>query len=358
MSSAVFAPSVDLAAAEYGMTRLIMVLGTSLYVLGFAGGPSFWAPLCELYGRKYPLIASMFGLCVFEVGTATGANVQTILICRLFAGLFGAGPMSITAATLADMWSHRVRGTAMSSFSMCVMIGPFLAQVLSSYITESRLGWRWTHYIMAIMSGVSMTLFLGFLRESYAPILLAQKARHLRVTTEEWAYHAEIEGENLNLKEILGKYFARPVRLLFTEPIVFFISLYSSFIYGLLYLFLSAYPASFSDIHNFSLGTSSLPYLGLVIGMILGGVFVILHQPGYSRRLAANNNITIPEWRLFPAMYGAFFFAGGIFWFGWTGYQKDVHWAFPTASGLATGFGLFSVFLPILNYLIDSYVLM
>ncbi len=59
MGSAILAPSTDIVAAEYRTPRLVMVLGTSFYVLGFAGGPSFWAPLCELQGRKYPLAASM-----------------------------------------------------------------------------------------------------------------------------------------------------------------------------------------------------------------------------------------------------------------------------------------------------------
>jgi DHA1 family multidrug resistance protein-like MFS transporter len=50
-------------------------------------------------------------------------------------------------------------------------------------------------------------------------------------------------------------------------------------------------------------------------------------------------------------------FAGGLFWFGWSGYKKDIHWIIPTLSGLLSGFGLLAIFLQALNYLVDSYLM-
>lgn len=40
-----------------------------------------------------------------------------------------------------------------------------------------------------------------------------------------------------------------------------------------------------------------------------------------------------------------------------TGYTKDIHWIVPTLSGLLTGFGLMSIFLQALNYLVDAYLM-
>ena len=54
---------------------------------------------------------------------------------------------------------------------------------------------------------------------------------------------------------------------------------------------------------------------------------------------------------------GGFSFAGGLFWFGWSGYKADIHWIVPTLSGLLTGFGLLSIFLQSLNYLVDAYLM-
>lgn len=40
-----------------------------------------------------------------------------------------------------------------------------------------------------------------------------------------------------------------------------------------------------------------------------------------------------------------------------TGYRSDIHWAVPAASGVFTGFGLMSIFLQALNYLVDAYLM-
>lgn len=40
-----------------------------------------------------------------------------------------------------------------------------------------------------------------------------------------------------------------------------------------------------------------------------------------------------------------------------SGYKPETHWIVPTLSGLMTGFGLMSIFLQALNYLVDAYLM-
>lgn len=129
-----------------------------------------------------------------------------------------------------------------------------------------------------------------------------------------------------------------------------------SFVYGLMYALLSAYPVVFQGIHGMNLGVGSLPFIGLIIGELLAGAYILLDQRSYSKRLAANNNIPIPEWRLPPSILGGVCFTVGLFWFGWTGWTRSIHWMAPTASGVITGFGIYVIFLQCFNYLIDSYL--
>jgi DHA1 family multidrug resistance protein-like MFS transporter len=49
-------------------------------------------------------------------------------------------------------------------------------------------------------------------------------------------------------------------------------------------------------------------------------------------------------------------FTIGLFWYGWTGWTRSIHWMAPTASGVFTGFGIYVIFLQCFNYLIDSYL--
>ncbi|TQS32703.1 hypothetical protein Golomagni_06975, partial [Golovinomyces magnicellulatus] len=102
---------------------------------------------------------------------------------------------------------------------------------------------------------------------------------------------------------------------------------------------------------------SGLTFFGMILGQLLAGAMVILQQPWYTRKLTGNRGIPIPEWRLPPMMAGGVAFAIGIFWFGWTGYKKEIHWIVPALSGIFTGFGLMSIFLQALNYLVDAYLM-
>jgi DHA1 family multidrug resistance protein-like MFS transporter len=299
----------------------------------------------------------MFGFSIFQIAVAAGKDLQTILLCRFWGGIFGAAPLAVVAAVFSDMFDNRTRGLAITVFSMTVFTGPLLAPFIGGFIVESYLGWRWTEWLVAIMGFVAFFLNLFFLEETYPPVILISKATELRRRTRNWGIHAKQEEIEIDFRELITKNFSRPMRLLVTEPIVLLLSIYMAFIYGLLYLFLTAYPIVFQQIHGMSGGVGGLPYFGMVIGMLIAGIYIVLTQPSYNRKLAANNGVPVPEWRLPPVIYGGVSFAGGLFWFGWSGYRADIHWIVPTLSGLLTGFGLLSIFLQSLNYLVDAYLM-
>ena len=246
---------------------------------------------------------------------------------------------------------------AITVFSLSVFTGPLMAPFVGGFITMSHLGWRWTEYIVCIMGFTAFTLNLLFLQESYPPIILVQKAAELRRRTKNWGIHAKQEEIEIDVRELVEKNFSRPLRMLVTEPIVLLLSIYMAFIYGLLYLFLTAYPLVFQGVHKMNLGVGGLPFFGMIVGQVLAGTLIFVRQPGYQRKLAANNNVPIPEWRLPEVIAGGVCFAVGLFWFGWTGYREDIHWIVPTLSGILTGFGLMGIFLQALNYLVDAYLM-
>lgn len=358
-TSSIFSSATGAVSSQYHVSTEVGVLGVSLYVLGFATGPILWAPLSELRGRKMPVTLAMFGFSIFSIGTAVGKDLQTVLICRFFGGVFGSCPLAVVAAVFSDMFDNRSRGLAITLFAMIVFTGPLLAPFLGGFIVlNEHMGWRWTEYIAAIMGFIAFGLNVIFLEETYPPIVLVQKAEVLRRRTRNWGIHAKQEEIEVDFRELVTKNFSRPLRLLVTEPIVLLLSIYMAFIYGLLYLFLTAYPIVFQQIHGFNLGVGGLPFFGMIIGMISAGVVIVLLQPSYNRKLAANNNVPIPEWRLPPVIAGGIAFTGGLFWFAWSGYRADIHWIVPTLSGLLTGFGLLSIFLQSLNYLVDAYLML
>lgn len=301
----------------------------------------------------------MFGFSIFSIATAVGKDLQTVLLGRFFGGVFASCPLAVVAAVFSDMFNNRTRGLAITVFSMTVFSGPLLAPFLGGFIVINvHMGWRWTEYIAALMGWLAFGLNLFFLEETYPPIVLVQKAAELRRRTLNWGIHAKQEEIEVDFRELLTKNFSRPLRILVTEPIVLFLSIYMAFIYGLLYLFLTAYPIVFQQIHGMNPGVGGLPFFGMIMGMFSAGVTIVLLQPSYNKKLIANNNIPVPEWRLPPVIAGGISFTLGLFWFAWSGYRRDVHWIVPTLSGLFTGFGLLSIFLQSLNYIVDAYLML
>jgi len=223
-TSSIFSAATLAVAQHFHVSAEVGTLGLSLYVLGFATGPILWAPLSELRGRRLPLVISMFGFSIFQVAVATGKDLQTVLLCRFFGGLFGACPLAVVAAVFSDMFDNRTRGLAITVFSMTVFTGPLLAPFIGGFITESYLGWRWTEYLVAIMGFVAFCIDLLFLEETYPPVILIQKAAELRRRTKNWGIHAKQEEIEVDFRELMTKNFSRPLRILVTEPIVLLLS--------------------------------------------------------------------------------------------------------------------------------------
>jgi MFS transporter, DHA1 family, multidrug resistance protein len=357
-TSSIYSAGLSHIAPHFHVSEEVAVLGLSLYVLGFAFGPILWGPLSELSGRRLPLLIGVFGFSIFTIAVAVAKDLQTVMLCRFFAGLFASCPLAVVPGIFVDIFNNHTRGTAITIFAMCVFMGPEMAPFIGGFITQSYLDWRWTMYLTSIMGWAALVLNIFFLSETYAPIILVDKATELRRRTKNWAIHAKQEEIEIDFQELIITNFSRPLRLLFTEPIVLLISIYTSFVYGLLYLFLTAYPLVFEGVHGMNLGVGGLPYFGLLIGMMLAGVYIILLTPSYNRKLDANGGIAIPEWRLPQVIVGGVAFSGGLFWFGWSGYKESIHWIVPTLSGLLSGFGLLAIFLQLINYLIDAYTML
>ncbi|KAK7748004.1 hypothetical protein SLS53_001256 [Cytospora paraplurivora] len=378
-TSSMFSADTRAVGHEFHVSSEVAVLGVSFYVLGFAFGPTIWAPISELKGRRLPIVLSMFGFSIFTIACAVGKDLQTVLICRFFAGFCGACPLAVVAAVFSDMFNNATRGIAITIFSLAVFTGPLMAPFIGGFIVDSYLGWRWTMYIPSFMGFLAFALDLLFLQETYPPQILVSKAAELRRRTKNHLIHARQEEIEIDFKDLVQNNLMRPMRLLFQEPIVLLLSIYMSFIYGMrfatppspfayreaanvlnpgiLYLFLTAYPLVFQGVHGWNSGLSGLTFFGMIIGELIAGIVVLAQQPWYMRKLAANNGVSVPEWRLPSIIAGGVAFMGGLFWFGWSGYRADIHWIVPTLSGLLTGFGLMSIFLQSLNYLVDAYLI-
>nr|XP_036586650.1 major facilitator superfamily transporter [Colletotrichum truncatum]KAF6797207.1 major facilitator superfamily transporter [Colletotrichum truncatum] len=340
----------------FGVSTEIGILGVSLFVVGFAVGPLLWAPLSELYGRQYLFIGTYIALTAFNAGAAGAQNIETLIILRFFAGAFGSSPLTNAGGVIADMFSASERGLATAIFAAAPFLGPSIGPIVGGFLGVAE-GWRWIEGLMAIFTGVLLFVVGLTVPETYAPVLLRRRAEKLEKITGK-VYMSKYEAHQP--RKTIGQQFkialSRPWILLFKEPIVLLTAIYMAIVYGTLYMLFAAFPIVFQRHRGWSPGVGGLAFLGVAVGMIAAVIYTGFDSRRYTKVAASYGGFAPPEARLPPSMVGACLLPIGLFWFAWTN-GPEIHWV---VSIIASGFfaaGLVLVFLSLLNYLIDSYVI-
>lgn len=208
-----------------------------------------------------------------------------------------------------------------------------------------------------IMGFTIFIAMLFFLKETYPPSILVTKAEVLRRRTKNWAIHAKQEEVEIDIMELVKRNISRPIRMLFEEPILLLIGFYITFVYSLIYISITAYPEVFQKKRHWNQGVGSLPLLGMMLGCISGGCTHIAYNRIWVKKYHANGNRAVPEWRLPVTAFTSIIFAIGLFWFGWTGNYNSVHWIVPTIGGFLIGYGLLGVFIGLICYIMDAYLM-
>lgn len=198
-----------------------------------------FAPLSEVIGRRYVYAGTLLLAVIFEIPCAVAPNIGTLIVCRAIDGIAFSAPMTLVGGTLADLWKNEERGVPMAAFSAAPFIGPAIGPLAGGFLFDGA-GWRWLYWLQMILAGVSWILITFTVPETYAPTLLKARAKKLRKQENDPKYVTEQELDSRPLGEKIKIFLLRPFQLLFMEPIVLFISVYMSVLYGLLYMFFVA----------------------------------------------------------------------------------------------------------------------
>ncbi|KAI1145438.1 MFS general substrate transporter [Nemania diffusa] len=357
-SSSAFSSATADVMEEFGASTDVAILGISLFVLGFAIGPVFWAPLSEFYGRQIIYAATYLPLAALNAGAIGSKNIATLLVLRFLAGSFGSSPLTNAAGVVADMFDASERALALAIFVGAAFLGPSLGPIASGFLVEAA-GWKWNQGLMAIFTGIVFLVGSVGVPETYTPYLLRTRAAKLSHLTGK-VYRSKMdvfnEAKPKTMTEQFKTAFLRPWVLLFWEPIVLLTSIYIAIVYGTLYLLFAAFPVIFTELRGWNLGMTGLSFAGIAVGMVVAVFYYILvEQRRYIRVVEANGGVAPPEARLPPAIIGSVLLPVGLFLFAWTN-GPEMHWIVPIVGTGFFGAGLILVFLGLINYLVDSYV--
>jgi len=309
----------------------------------------------EFYGRRLLFFITYFALTAFNAGAAGSQNIWTLIILRFFAGSFGSSPLTNSGGVIADMFHANERGLAGAVFAVAPFLGPCIGPIVGGFLGETE-GWRWVEGLMAIFTGVVWVVVTAVVPETYAPVLLRKRAAKLsKITGKAYVSRADFHNKK-TMSQQFKVALMRPWMLLFREPIVLLTGIYIAIIYGTLYMLFAAFPIVFQQYRGWSAGIGGLAFIGVAVGMMVAVFYAAYDNKRYQRVAHAAGGAAPPEARLPPAIIGSVLLPVGLFWFAWT-CGPSVHWVVPIIASAFFACGLVLVFLSLLNYLIDSYVL-
>ncbi|KAK6593818.1 major facilitator superfamily transporter [Botrytis cinerea] len=323
---------------EFSVTsEPLATLGVTTYLLGLATGSLVLAPLSEIWGRRPVYIGSLAFFSLMVLPCALATSLGEVLGVRFVGALAGAAMISNSPGTVADITTDQYRALVFSIWS----IGPMN-------------GWRWTNWIVMILSGCAW-IACGFVKETYAPVILIKKAARMRKETGDERYWCRYD-QKKSFYEILKINLSRPFVLSTTEPILWFWNTYIAVIYGILYLCFVAYPIIFTDMRGWSLGQTGLAFLGIGLGTMLGIVAEpLIRKMINSHKKDPETGKVPPEASVSIICIAAILCPIGQLWFSWTCVPITIHWVWPILAGIPFGAGNTLVFIYGTNYLAGSY---
>lgn len=302
-------------------------------------------------GRSRIYFWTLFTFVLLQLPTGYAVDIKMLLIFRFLAGFFGGPVLATGGATLMDIYPPMEIPYWMGIFGACGILGPVFGPLVGGFAAQAK-GWRWTVWELAWLCAVVLIVLFFFMPETSASNILHRRAARLRKATGKMLKsQSEIDAEGVAAEDIwavLGRAFT----LSFSEPAIFFVDLYSSLLYGVLYIWFESFPLVFGEIYNFSIGQQGLVFLGIFVG----GIITLPCYLFWIRRYIIPQfaSPVRPEVILPPTFFGAFALPICLFWYGWTS-RSNIHWIVPLVGSGSFTISIITLFMPILTYLGMSY---
>ncbi|KAE8344924.1 hypothetical protein BDV24DRAFT_171410 [Aspergillus arachidicola] len=141
-----------------------------------AGFMSIWTRVSDIIGRKKTLLAAEVTFLAFSLGCGLSPSVNTLIICRSFQGIGGAGvyPLTLLCAyeTVPKSKIPLLGGLLAIAIACAALTGPLIGGVLAQNSE-----WRWVFYVNLPPGAVAILM-----------LLIAMPANHGSVPSKSIAY--------------------------------------------------------------------------------------------------------------------------------------------------------------------------
>lgn len=360
-------------------------LSLSLFILVQGNFPIVWSATSEIKGRK---LVYLLSIALFIIGSAIVAVSRTIGLVigmRIVQGAGSSAVFAIGAATLADIYEPRQRGTMMGVYYSAPLLGPSLGPIFGGALTQG-LSWRAVFWFLAIWGGIIFSAFLFLFKDTFRKerSVTYQNVLNCR-RREQQSSEARDESQNISKSEVGGEQTTskdieaqrtvipasaiKDVKLSMADvnpfpPYLSIVSRKNNFVIlvasGLTFAF--SFSIAYTCARTLSTyygydalktGLVLLAYgIGCVAGSILGGRW---SDRTLARLKAANGGVSFPEMRLESTKIAMLWSPLSVIGYAWV-CQERVHVAAVCVMLFLAGFLSVWIYTSTLAYLVDANI--
>ena len=263
MSLVICAPASAAIARDLNNTNsFLSIFYITVPNLGQVISPLYIGPMSEKFGRVP--VCHFFNLLflIFTLITGFSDSLAMIVVFRFLGGSCIAS-ICLNPAITGDLFSIKNRGSAMSITMMIPILGSAIGPIAGGYITQY-LSWRWTFWMMAILTAFFSSFLAVVLKETYTPVLRRKATKSSSLNEKKAKTPSKyFTGWNMTSLKAIALLVVRPFIILSTSPVAVLMAVYLSILFAYLSLLATTIATVFQEHYGFSESQSGLIYIAL-----------------------------------------------------------------------------------------------
>ena len=241
-----YLPAFPSLVTYFGASASEVQLSLTFSMIGLAVGQIFLGPVSDKFGRKRPLVISMFVFVLSSIACVVSPDIRIFVLARFIQGFSGAGGIVISKSIATDLYSGKDLAKFFSILACVQGLAPICAPVLGGLLL-SVTNWRGIFGVLVVI-GIILFLVLLRFRDS-----LPRGKRLQGDVKERFIYY----------KEILRH-----------KGFMYFV-LIQAFGMGVMFAYIASSPFIFQEHYDLSPLMYSLCFACNAIGIMLGSLSVI-----------------------------------------------------------------------------------
>ncbi|KAF7353872.1 hypothetical protein MVEN_01073000 [Mycena venus] len=165
MSSTTVLSAIPEVASTFNTTGDIVDLTNAIYLVFMGISPCFWAPISQVYGRRWISFSSALLFLGCSLGTALSPNLAAFFVFRALTAFQGTSFLIVGTSCIGDIYRPTERATAIGWFLSGAVIGPAIGPFVAGVIVTYR-SWRVIFYLQAALGGLATILVFFFQPET------------------------------------------------------------------------------------------------------------------------------------------------------------------------------------------------